>query len=80
MPLDLNLLCRSLTEKTDLLAKHSAIPFITEELYDTFRKAGHEEMTDRQITEIIAQKIEELEDSIEKESLILLKKMYRSAA
>ncbi|PAE23172.1 MULTISPECIES: TetR/AcrR family transcriptional regulator [Bacillaceae] len=74
IPLDLDLLCRSLAEKTDLLAKHSEIPFITDELYDTLRKAGHEEMTDGQIIEIIAQKIEELEDSIEKESLILLKK------
>ncbi|MGN7178231.1 TetR family transcriptional regulator [Paenibacillus sp. FSL R5-0490] len=74
IPLDLDLLCRSLVEKTDLLAKHSEIPFITDELYDTFRKAGHEEMTDGQMIEIMAQKIEELEDSIEKESLILLKK------
>ncbi|KML44155.1 TetR/AcrR family transcriptional regulator [Cytobacillus firmus] len=74
VPLDLDILCQSLAEKTDLLAKHSAIPFITDELYDTFRKAGHEEMTDGQMIEIMAQKIEELEDSIEKESLILLKK------
>ncbi|MBG9587290.1 TetR/AcrR family transcriptional regulator [Cytobacillus firmus] len=74
VPLDLDILCQSLAEKTDLLAKHSEIPFITDELYDTFRKAGHEEMTDGQMIEIMAQKIEELEDSIEKESLILLKK------
>lgn len=74
VPLDLDILCRSLAEKTDLLAKHSEIPFITDELYDTFRMAGHEEMTDGQMIEIMAQKIEELEDSIEKESLILLKK------
>lgn len=74
IPLDLDLLCRSLAEKTDLLAKHSAIPFITDELYDTFRKSGHEEVTDGQMIEIMEQKIEELEDSIEKESLVLLKK------
>ncbi|WP_282174107.1 TetR/AcrR family transcriptional regulator [Cytobacillus firmus] len=74
VPLDLDILCQSLAEKTDLLAKHSEIPFITDELYDTFRKAGHEEMTAGQMIEIMAQKIEELEDSIEKESLILLKK------
>ncbi|MFE4523872.1 TetR family transcriptional regulator [Cytobacillus firmus] len=74
VPLDLDILCQSLAEKTDLLAKHSEIPFITDELYDTFRKAGHEEMTDGQMIEIMTQKIEELEDSIEKESLILLKK------
>ncbi|MEK3856670.1 TetR/AcrR family transcriptional regulator [Cytobacillus sp. FSL H8-0458] len=74
IPLDLDLLCRSLAEKTDLLAKHSTIPFITDELYDTFRKSGHEEVTDGQMIEIMEQKIEELEDSIEKESLVLLKK------
>ncbi|KAF0824105.1 TetR/AcrR family transcriptional regulator [Cytobacillus firmus] len=74
LPLDLDILCQSLAEKTDLLAKYSEIPFITDELYDTFRKAGHEEMTDGQMIEIMTQKIEELEDSIEKESLILLKK------
>ncbi|MEH6989247.1 TetR/AcrR family transcriptional regulator [Cytobacillus firmus] len=73
VPLDLDLLCRSLVEKTDLLAKHSEIPFITDELYDTFRKAGHEEMTDGQMIEIMAQKIEELDESIEKDSLVLLK-------
>jgi AcrR family transcriptional regulator len=73
VPLDLDLLCRSLAEKTDLLAKHSDIPFITDELYDTFRKAGYEEMTDGQMIEIIEQKIGELDESIEKDSLVLLK-------
>ncbi|KON85745.1 transcriptional regulator [Sporosarcina globispora] len=73
VPLDLDLLCRSLAEKTELLAKHSTIPFITDELYEMFRKTGHEEMTAGQIIEIMEQKIEELEDSIEKESLVLLK-------
>ncbi|USK50139.1 TetR/AcrR family transcriptional regulator [Bacillus sp. CMF12] len=73
VPLDLDLLCRSLAEKTELLAKHSTIPFITDGLYEMFRKTGHEEMTHGQIIEIMEQKIEELEDSIEKESLILLK-------
>ncbi|MDM5227792.1 TetR/AcrR family transcriptional regulator [Cytobacillus sp. NJ13] len=73
VPLDLDVLCRSLTEKTNLLAKHSTIPFITDELYEKFRKTGHEEMTHRQIIEIMEQKIEELEESIERESLVLLK-------
>ncbi|WP_264741012.1 TetR/AcrR family transcriptional regulator [Cytobacillus firmus] len=73
VPLDLDLLCRSLAEKTELLAKHSTIPFITDGLYEMFRKTGHEEMTHGQIIEIMEQKIEELEDSIEKESLVLLK-------
>lgn len=73
VPLDLDLLCRSLAEKTELLANNSTIPFITDELYEMFRKTGHEEMTHGQLIEIMEQKIEELEDSIEKESLILLK-------
>ncbi|MBX9976103.1 TetR/AcrR family transcriptional regulator [Cytobacillus firmus] len=73
VPLDLDVLCRSLAEKTELLAKHSTIPFITDGLYEMFRKTGHEEMTHGQIIEIMEQKIEELEESIERESLVLLK-------
>ncbi|MCS0674450.1 TetR/AcrR family transcriptional regulator [Cytobacillus firmus] len=73
VPLNLDVLCRSLAEKTNLLAEHSTIPFITDELYEKFRKTGHDEMTAGQIIEIMEQKIEELEESIERESLVLLK-------
>ncbi|MBT2687673.1 TetR/AcrR family transcriptional regulator [Bacillus sp. ISL-47] len=73
VPLDLNLLCRSLAEKTDLLAKQSTIPFITDELYEMFREPVDEEISAGKLIKIMDQKIEELEESIEKESLILLK-------
>ena len=32
IPVDLNLLCQSLVEKTNILAKHTTIPFISEEM------------------------------------------------
>lgn len=73
VPIDLDLLCRSLVEKTDLLARHTSIPFISKELILLSEHPMKKEITKEQILEIIEQKIEELEDSIEKESLILLK-------
>ena len=73
LPLDLNLLAQSLVEKTNLLAKHITIPFISNELIQMFKQPMHEEVTKEQILEIIEQNINEIEESIEKESLILLK-------
>ena len=73
LPLDLNLLAQSLVEKTNLLAKHITIPFISTELIQLFKQPTQEEVTKEQILEIIEQSIEEIEESIEKESLILLK-------
>ncbi|PWW20021.1 TetR family transcriptional regulator [Cytobacillus oceanisediminis] len=72
-PLDLNILSQSLAEKTDLLAKQSTVPFITEELYEMFKEPMDKELTAEQIIGIMDQKIEELDESIEKESLIILK-------
>lgn len=73
VPLDLNLLSKSLVEKTNLLAKHSTIPFISQELIQMFKYPTNEEATKEQILEIMEHQIEEMEESIEKESLILLK-------
>jgi AcrR family transcriptional regulator len=72
VPLDLNLICRSLVEKTNLLARHTTIPFISQEI-QMFKQPMNEEVTKEQILEIMEQKTEEVEESIEKESLILLK-------
>lgn len=72
-PLDLDLLARSLVEKTNLLAKNTTITFITQELIEMTNLPIHEEVTKEKILEIIEQKIVEMEESIEKESLILLK-------
>ena len=60
-------------EKTNLLAKHTTIPFISQELIQMFKQPINEEVTKEQILEIMEQKIKEMEESIEKESLLLLK-------
>jgi len=73
VPVDLNLLSQSLVEKTNLLAKHTTIPFISEELIQMFSQPESEEVTKEQILDIMEKKIEEIEEPIEKESLVLLK-------
>ena len=72
-PVDLNLLSRSLVEKTNLLARHTTIPFISQEMIQMVKEPLDEEVTKEQILDIMEQKIEEIEEPIEKESLILLK-------
>jgi AcrR family transcriptional regulator len=73
VPLDLTLLSQSLVEKTNLLARHTTVPFVTEELIQMVTQPLNEEVTKEQILEIMKGKIAEMEESIEKESLILLK-------
>ena len=73
LPLDLDLLARSLVEKTNLLARHITVPFISTELAQLRHQPTNEEATNEQILEIIEQTIQEIEESIEKESLLLLK-------
>lgn len=73
VPLDLNLLSQSLVEKTNLLAIHITNPFISHELIQLFQEPANEEGTKEQILKIIDQKIEEIEEPIENESLLLLK-------
>lgn len=73
LPLDLDLLAKSLVEKTNLLARHITIPFISTELVQLCQQPTNKEVTKDQILEIIDQNIIEIEESIEKESLILLK-------
>lgn len=73
LPLDLDLLARSLVEKTNLLARHITVPFISTELVQIRQQPTKEETTKDQVLEILEQTIQEIEDSIEKESLILLK-------
>ena len=72
-PLDLALLAESLVEKTNLLAKHITIPFITNDLIQQFEQTPREEMTKEQILKTLEKAIGDMEESIEKESLILLK-------
>ncbi|CAM4016970.1 TetR/AcrR family transcriptional regulator [Mesobacillus zeae] len=77
VPLDLNLLSESLVEKTNLLARHTHVPFISEDLIQVIKQPMCEEGSKEQILEILEQKIEEIEEPIEKESLILLKQQLR---
>lgn len=72
IPMDLNLLSRSLVEKTNLLAKHTTIPFISQDLIHFGQQPMDEAITKEQILDIMEQKIAEIEESIEKESLVLL--------
>jgi AcrR family transcriptional regulator len=72
LPVDLNLLSRSLVEKTNLLAKHTTIPFISQDLIHLGTQPMDEAVSKEQILDIMDLKIEEIEESIEKESLVLL--------
>ncbi|PAE43069.1 TetR/AcrR family transcriptional regulator [Bacillus sp. 7884-1] len=73
VPLDLDLLSQSLVEKTNLIARNSTVPFITKELIQMFGEPLDEDVTKEQILEMIQQGLVEMEESIEQESLILLK-------
>jgi AcrR family transcriptional regulator len=73
VPLDLNLLAQSLVEKTNLLAEHTTVPFISEELIEIVKTPIKEEASKEQIIDILEQKIVEMEESVEKESLLLLR-------
>ena len=72
-PVALDLLVRSLVEKTNLLAKNMTISFIPNELIEMIDQPLNGELSLDQIIEIVEKNIEDMEDSIEKESLILLR-------
>jgi AcrR family transcriptional regulator len=73
LPLDLKLLSESLVEKTDILAQHTTIPFISQDLIHLLDHSVKEEFTKEKVLALLDDKIEEMDDSIEKESLTLLK-------
>ncbi|QDQ01545.1 TetR/AcrR family transcriptional regulator [Lysinibacillus fusiformis] len=73
IPLDLDQLAKSLAEKTDIIARHTTIPFITEELIQLVTKPREQELiTKESLYQLIEQSIDMLEESIERESLELL--------
>jgi len=76
-PLDLNQLSQSFVEKTTILAEYTTISFLSKELVQMTRQPMHDKMTKEQIIELMEQKIIEMEESIEKESLVLLKEHLR---
>ncbi|MBM6616855.1 TetR/AcrR family transcriptional regulator [Bacillus suaedaesalsae] len=72
--LDLDLLSKSLEDKTKILASNMTVPFITSELIQLSQlPINEEELSPQHIVKFIDQKIEELGDSVEKESLLLIK-------
>ncbi|WHY01146.1 TetR/AcrR family transcriptional regulator [Neobacillus sp. DY30] len=73
VPLDLDLLSTSLVEKTNLLARNSTVPFISKGLIEVLEEPALEDLTKDQILLTLEQEIKEMEESVEKESLILLK-------
>lgn len=73
LPLDLKLLSESLVEKTNIIAQHTTIPFISEDLIPLLDHSMKEEFTKEKLVALVDEKMEEMEDSIEKESLTLLK-------
>lgn len=70
---DLNLLSQSLVEKTNILARHTTIPFISQELIQMVTQPMNEEVNKEQILELMDQILDGMEESIEHESLVLLK-------
>ncbi|WP_026575016.1 TetR/AcrR family transcriptional regulator [Bacillus sp. UNC438CL73TsuS30] len=72
VPLDLHLLSESLGEKTTILAQHMTLPFVSRELLHMLEPLN-EEITKEQILENLEHIIGEMDESIEKESLTLLK-------
>lgn len=73
MKLDIDKLSRSLAEKTNILANHITIPFITEKQFELLKYRIDVEITKEEVIDVLEQCLEEMEDSIEKESLMLLK-------
>lgn len=73
LDLDLDLLAHSLVEKTNLLAKHISIPFVTKELFQVSSQTLNLEMKREQLLDLLEQKINEMDEPIIKESLILIK-------
>lgn len=74
IPLDIELLSRSLVEKTEIIAQHSTIPFVSKE----FCKMSKQPLiTKEHILEVIDEMVKELGDSIEKESFLLLKEQIQ---
>ncbi|MGD6870930.1 TetR/AcrR family transcriptional regulator [Sutcliffiella horikoshii] len=73
--LDMDLLCQSLVEKTDSLAKHSNIPFITEDLEFYLKNADKIGDSDSKedVLALMDRFAGDMEDSVVRESLQMLR-------
>ncbi|MEB2278722.1 TetR family transcriptional regulator [Lysinibacillus xylanilyticus] len=76
--LDLDQLSKSLAEKTEILARYTTIPFMTEELVQLTAKPCNEEFSKESLLELIEQHLDGLIDTIERESLELLKEQVEN--
>lgn len=70
---DVDLVAKSLVEKTNLLARQVTMPFITNEYENMFQKFSHKKIEKQDLLNLISSAIDESENNIEKESLLLLK-------
>lgn len=71
--MDIDLLAKSLTEKTDLLANHLKTPYIEADLYQVMKQPEKGVFSRKEIIRIVDEVICAMDTSIEKESLSLLK-------
>lgn len=73
LPLDLEFISNSLAEKTNILAKYMTIPCVPKELAQIVENPFDQDISIGKLHELLDQNIEGLEESIERESLELLK-------
>lgn len=73
LPVDVDILVRSLVEKTNILAQHMTIPFVSSEISTLLLRPTDEKVSKEHLIELLEQKINEIDESIENESLSLLK-------
>ena len=77
VPIDLDKVAHSLAEKTDILAHYMTKPFITKEVAQIAECPFSQEISAERLIEILDSTISDLDESIERESLILLKEQVQ---
>ena len=73
LPFDAKEIAASLVEKTDILANHMSHPAVTEDVYAMLKGPQETTLTMEGIYAILDETIAALEESIEKESILMLK-------
>ncbi|CAG9621504.1 TetR/AcrR family transcriptional regulator [Sutcliffiella rhizosphaerae] len=76
LDLNLNQLCDSLVEKTNILAAHTSMPFITEDLTFYLKNSERNAESQEDLLKLIQQKWNEVDDTVVKESLKLIEKDF----
>lgn len=77
VPIDLDKVAHSLAEKTDILAHYTTKPFITKEVAQIAECPFTQEISPDLLVEILDRNISDTDESIERESLILLKEQVQ---